>query len=843
MPTALPPPSACDDVFIGDSESARILRAHDWSDSPLGEPSGWPETLKVALRLMLTSRFEMWVGWGPDVLFFYNDAYRPTLGNKHPEAMARPTREVWPEIWDDIEGRVRMVYGQGLSTWDRALPLILQRSGRPEETYHTFSYSPLLEPGGGVGGLFCTVTEETDRVINERRLALLRTLAAGLVGSASRAAVLDAARLSLQEAAHDLPFALLYLFDESRQARLAWTTGMPDGHPLAPGLLEADTGCWPVESMQAASEGMVMDLNDLAGPGEHPDMPVGAWGQPSRHALLVPLAGQGTALPAGFLVAGLSPYLALSSDYRSFVELMAGQIAASLANADAFEQTRAARDRVWQNSRDLLVLVGPDGVFRAVNPAWTEILGHRQEDVVGRSFLDFIWPDDAGATQQGLDDAAAAHDLTNFENRYRHQDGSPRWISWHTSSDRGVVYGSGRDVTSQKAAQAELVATQEQLRQSQKMEAIGQLTGGIAHDFNNLLGSIGASLQVLDKRVAANRLDCIQRYTAMAQESLRRAAALTQRLLAFSRRQTLDPRPTDINRLIGGVEDLVRRTVGPNVEVEVVGAGGLWNTRVDGPQLENALLNLSINARDAMAPAGGRLTIETSNKWLDERTAGERDMAPGQYVAICVTDTGTGMSPEVAQRAFDPFFTTKPMGQGTGLGLSMVYGFVRQSGGQVRIYSEVGQGTTMCLYLPRFMGEADEAPATTTLAQAGRGDGELVLLIEDEATIRQLIAEQLEDAGYRVVAVADGPAGLLALQGDAPIAMLLTDVGLPGGLNGRQVADAARVRRPELKVLFITGYAENAAVGNGLLEPGMEVITKPFDIHALIDKVRMMIDR
>jgi len=388
----------------------------------------------------------------------------------------------------------------------------------------------------------------------------------------------------------------------------------------------------------------------------------------------------------------------------------------------------------------------------------------------------------------------------------------------------------------------ELMVAEAALRQSQKMEAIGQLTGGIAHDFNNLLGGMSTSLQVLSRRLGAGKLDDAERYIGMAQDSVRRAAALTHRLLAFSRRQTLDPKALNANRLIGGMEDLVRRTMGPSVEVEVVGAGGLWSTKVDGAQLENALLNLCINARDAMAPLGGRLTIETANKWLDVRSAAEHDLAPGQYISICVTDTGTGMSAATIARAFEPFYTTKPMGQGTGLGLSMVYGFVRQSGGQVRVYAELGQGTMMCLYLPRHVGEAESEPVLLPEEASSPGEGETILVIEDEATIRMLIVEELEEAGYRVLSAQDALGGLRMLQSGTRIDLLLTDVGLPGGLNGRQVADAARVTRPALKVLFITGYAENAAVGNGLLEHGMEVVTKPFDIAALARKVRAMVE-
>ena len=289
------------------------------------------------------------------------------------------------------------------------------------------------------------------------------------------------------------------------------------------------------------------------------------------------------------------------------------------------------------------------------------------------------------------------------------------------------------------------------------------------------------------------------------------------------------------------MEDLIRRTTGPTIEVEVVGAIGLWPVLVDPNQLENALLNLCINARDAM-PDGGRLTVETANKWLDSVAGKERDLPPGQYISLCVTDTGTGMPADVIERAFDPFFTTKPLGQGTGLGLSMIYGFARQSGGQVRIYSEVGEGTTMCLYFPRHAGDVVEDPGREAAADFDGGHGETVLVVDDEEIVRMLIVDVLKDAGYRTLEAADGPSGLKWLQSDVRVDLLITDVGLPGGMNGRQVADAARIHRPKMKVLFITGYAENAVVGNGHLGPGMEVITKPFAIEALGLKVRAMID-
>ncbi|WP_342659342.1 PAS domain S-box protein (plasmid) [Sphingomonas sp. NY01] len=480
-----------------------------------------------------------------------------------------------------------------------------------------------------------------------------------------------------------------------------------------------------------------------------------------------------------------------------------------------------------------------------------------------------VHPDDQAGLAEAINAVIARGGAYAHQYRVRRADGRYYWIEANGRVDHGrdgtplSFPGVLIDVEERRAVEAErdrataalraltdtleqrvvertdeLMQAEEKLRQSQKMEAVGQLTGGLAHDFNNLLAGISGALELMEIRLAQGRLTDLDKYMAAAQGATKRAAALTHRLLAFSRRQTLDPRPTNVDTLVEGMIDLIQRTVGPGIAVATATAPSLWPALVDPSQLENALLNLCINARDAM-PDGGRITIEAANQHLNRQAAQAYDMPEGQYLSLSVSDTGTGMPPEVIARVFEPFFTTKPLGQGTGLGLSMIYGFARQSGGQVRIHSHVGQGTTVRLYLPRYEGTvADEEKVKDATLPSFARAGQTVLVVDDEETVRMLVTDVLGDLGYSVIEATDGVAGLRILRSDTRIDLLVTDVGLPGGVNGRQMADAGRAVRPDLRTLFITGYAETAVIRNGQLEPGMQILTKPFAVDALAARIR-----
>lgn len=499
----------------------------------------------------------------------------------------------------------------------------------------------------------------------------------------------------------------------------------------------------------------------------------------------------------------------------------------------------AEREHLWQLSQDLLVVMDPNGILIEVNPAWRTLLGWPTDTVIGAHFTRFSHADDARATED-IVQRAALDRVRRFENRVRCNDGSYRWISWSTAPGHGCVYAVGRDINEEKEAAVRLAEAEQALRQAQKMEAVGQLTGGVAHDFNNLLQVVVGNLETLQRKLPPD-LPRLRRAADNAMDGAQRAANLTQHLLAFSRRQPLNPRPVVINELVLGMSQMLERTLGELVEVVTVLAVDLWHVEVDANQLESALLNLAVNARDAM-PEGGQLVIETFN--VDDAQRPPNELPRGEYVAVTVRDTGSGMKPDVLTHAFEPFFTTKGVGQGTGLGLSQVYGFVTQSGGNVVIHSELEKGTAVKIYLPRYTGPPAQPQDPKPQQRTGVRPGATILVVEDDVDVRAYTAETIREIGYRVLEARDGPSTLKLLT-QTPVGtidLLFTDVVLPGGLNGQQLAQEALKLHPQLKVLFATGYARDAIVHHGRLDPGVQLIAKPFTYDDLAAALRSALD-
>jgi PAS domain S-box-containing protein len=801
-------------------EMEALLRAKDWSATPLGATSTWSPTLRIIVDTIMSSQFPMAVRWGRDFVLIYNDGYRPILGEKHPWVLGLPFREAWPEVQAQLgalhEG---LLSGARSAVFFDDLLLRIRRRGEAfEDAYFTVSYSPVRDETAptGIGGVLITAVETTNRVALERALRdreaeLARVQEIGQVGGVEVFLKGGFRNRRSREylIIHGLPPEAV------NETHADWVRRVhaEDRVETERQFIDAVHG----DAREYRSEYRIIRPSD----GEVRWIQVRA--EIERDADGKPLRLVGAHID-------ITERKRAEEALRKLNETLEQQVA---------ERTRE-RDRLWRVSDDFIGVANFEGHWVGINPAAAAILGWSEEELLAMPIASLWHPDDVEATFAYRGQLIQGGPTVRFQNRYRHKDGSYRWLSWSSTAEDGFIYALGRDVTAEREAADALRRTEEQLRQAQKMEAVGQLTGGIAHDFNNLLTGVIGSLDLMQRRIGQGRLGDVERYATSATTSARRAAALTHRLLAFARRQPLDPKPVAINQLVRSMEELLRRTTGEAIALEIVAAAGLWATFCDPHQLESALLNLVINSRDAM-PDGGTLTIETANAHLDYHYADMRDVTPGQYVCLSVTDTGAGMAPAVIARAFDPFFTTKPIGQGTGLGLSMVYGFARQSEGHARIYSEAGQGTTVKLYLPRYRGKVDDIAAAAPgsdrhTAQAG----ETVVVIEDELAVRELVLDVLSDLGYHALEAVDGPSGLKILQSDARIDLLVTDVGLPG-MNGRQVAEAARQARPDLKVLFITGYAENAAITNGFLAPGMEMMTKPFAVEALAARIRDMI--
>jgi PAS domain S-box-containing protein len=817
------------DFLAGGGEMGALMRAYDWASHPIGAPDTWPQSLRTAIRIVLNTNHPMFIWWGPELFQFYNDACARTLdARQHPAALGARGREFWHELWHIIGPQIAQVMSGGGATWHENQLIPITRDGKLEHGYWTYSYSPLdLDDGvGGVLVIFRDVTRDHEATValRERETELARVQKIGQIGG--------------------LEVDLRTGFHNRRSPEYLIVHGLPpeaanESHEDWVRRIHPEDREAVEQKFRDAVESDVRDYTAQyriirPSDGQTRWISVRSYIERDEAGKPLRLVGAHTDVTDQVLV---------EQALRKSEE-EARQLAAKLADLNETLEQRVRdktreRDRIWSVSQDLLMVSDYDGVWRTVNPAWTRMLGWSEAELLNRTSRWLEHPDDQARTMAELGKLADGEPTIRFENRIRHKDGSYRWLSWTAVPDQNQIYCVARDITAEKVAAERLKNTEEALRQSQKMEAVGQLTGGIAHDFNNLLTGIVGSLDLMQTRLGQGRTDNIARYIDAAMTSANRAAALTHRLLAFARRQPLIPKSVDVNALIVSLEDLLRRTIGETLNLDIAVAPDLWCTLCDPNQLESALLNLAINARDAM-PDGGHLKIATQNVRVDAINANGPALTPGNYICISVSDSGTGMSPEVVARAFDPFFTTKPIGQGTGLGLSMIYGFARQSNGHVSIDSGVGIGTVVKLYLPRHEGDAAAQDADPLKGDQHVAAGETLLVVEDEPVVRSVIVDMLQDEGYRVLEAGDGSSGLRVLRETPQIDLLVTDIGLPG-MSGLQLADQAREARPELKILFITGYSESVVMAKGFLQPGMEMITKPFDLDHFLRRIRAMV--
>jgi PAS domain S-box-containing protein len=817
------------DFLGGGGEMGALTRAFDWSTTPLGTPESWPQSLRTAVRILLNTNHPMFIWWGAELIQFYNDAYRQTMGpERHPRALGQGGRECWAEIWPIIGPQIEQVMSGGGATWHENQLVPVTRHGRLEQVYWTYGFSP-IDMDDGVGGVLVVCRDVTadylaGKMLREREAELARVQQLGRIGG------LEVDLRTGFRNRRSPEYLLIHglTAEGANESHEDWVQRIHPEDREATEKKFRDAVAGNVREYSAQYR--IIRPND----GRTRWISVKSTIERDEHGKPLRLLGAHTDITEQVLA---EQALRQSEErYRKLADQLA-ELNATLAQR--VEEKTRERDRIWNVSQDLLLVADRSGVWQTVNPAWTRILGWSEDELLNRTSQWLEHPDDNGITRAHVMKLRASETTVKFESRFRHKDGSYRWLSWTGVSDKERSYAVARDVTAEKVAAERLRATEEALQQSQKMEAVGQLTGGIAHDFNNLLTGIVGSLDLLQTRFNQGRTENVARYIDAAMTSANRAAALTHRLLAFARRQPLMPKSVDVNQLVVSLEDLLRRTIGETIDLQIAASDDLWWTLCDPNQLESALLNLAINARDAM-PDGGKLVIATSNARIECVTAETPALSPGDYVCIAVSDSGVGMNAEVAARAFDPFFTTKPIGQGTGLGLSMIYGFARQSNGHATIDSKMERGTTVRLYLPRHHGDIATPNASTARKVGQAASGKTVLVIEDEAVVRAVVIEMLAEQGYRTLEAVDGPTGVKILRSSERIDMLVTDIGLPG-MNGRQVADQARETRPGLRILFITGYAESAAISEGFLQPGMELITKPFDLDHLAQRIRAMI--
>ena len=990
-----------------------LLRSIDWTRNSLGPMEAWPQSLRTVLSILLESKHPTFVLWGRELIQLYNDAYRPMLGEtKHPMAMGQAGRKTWAEIWDVIGPMLESVMERGESTFIEDGMLALNRNGFLEECYFTYAYSPIRDESGGVGGVFCSCSESTKRVLGERRLRVLGALAAradpgkGVEDACRRAMeILGADR-------NDVPFAAIYLFDKGGgKARLEAEMGMDPGGAFAPREIEWDAQAasprgdagmikpWPLGRLAATGRRIAIRLARFEG---FPDsIPPGPWPAPPESALLIPIGSPGSPEPIGALITGLSPRLAFDAEYLRFLELAAGQVEATLANVNAYDQERRRAETLDATTREMAalrererqaharaeeqrsrlntlfmnaptpicIMKGPEHVYEFVNPPFQRLFhgktllgrtvretvpdadpsalrilddayrgipfhgrefpvdvdwgqGKREEkffnftfqpmrsrsgeiegvvcfgfevttqvrarkvaeaaerethkflalveqssdftgladlegrlsyiNEAGRRMVGMISPVD-GADFRGMvapEDLKAVdyilsrtRETGRWEGEVRLRDANsdksiPVWCNFFLFMDQGSAEGTTLAIVTRNLSQ--LRETEEHLRHAQKMEAIGMLAGGIAHDFNNLLTAINGYGDLALGMVPSGTL---HDYLREIRNGGERAATLTRQLLAYSRKQVLQPKKLNLNDIVKEIQKILLRLIGEHIELEMRLAPDLGQVKADPGQMEQILLNLALNARDAMSE-GGRLLIETSNMAVDAKYAATHlDSAAGEYAVLSVTDTGVGMSKDVLGKAFEPFFTTKDVGKGTGLGLSSVYGIVKQSGGGIIASSEPDRGATFRIFLPLIKPipsstEAPQPSAPETAAPDSRG--EQILLVEDESTVLAFVKRVLEQKGFRVLAAKSAEEALdLAKEHEGEIDLLLTDMVMPG-MNGRRLAKRFASRNPHTRILYMSGYIGESLIGKEV-DSGENFIQKPFTSAQLLERIQALL--
>ncbi|MET0857926.1 MAG: response regulator [Telluria sp.] len=801
----------------GGDDMGAAMRAHDWSRSALGHPVHWPAALASMVSMILSSKFPMFVLWGPECALLYNDSYIPVLGGRHGNALGLPMGAVWPEVWPEISPIVTRAYGGEASFFDN-LPVTLERNGFPEQTWFMFSYSPLRDQNGDVGGALCVCSETTQQVLEKAMLHRSESRWRGLFENMQEAFFVgEAVR---DDAGHMVDFRFL------------------ECNPA----FGRQTGLDPVAAIgQTAREaipGLQQSLIDTYAA-------VLETGAPNDFEVDIPALGRCYEARARRQTAEHFSVLFLD-------------ISARVAADNALRASEQRFRTLAQAMPDQMWTAGADGNLNWFNDRVFEYSGLGFAQLAGAGWGSIVHPDDLPPTLQDWSAALASGDPYRSNFRLRRADGAYRWFHArglpvpNATGSGNIWVGINTDIQDQYDANealqrmndtlelrvaergAELEAAHGALRQSQKLEAVGKLTGGVAHDFNNVLQVIGGNLQLLRPFVGADGGGRARLDGAIA--GVERGAKLSSQLLAFARKQPLEPVVIDPGALIGGLGDMLLRSVGEQVELDTVIAAGLWHALIDPHQLENALLNLVINGRDAMNGAG-KLTIEASNVELGEHDARRQPGAtPGPYVMLAVSDSGSGMSAEVLQNAVEPFFTTKPEGHGTGLGLSMVYGFVTQSGGHLQIDSDVGVGTTVRIYLPRSFAAAEVAAVPAP--REAVGGSETILVVEDDPQVRSIVVALLGDLGYQVLEAAEAQAALAIVENGVQVDLLFTDVVMPGPLRSPELARRARLAQPALEVLFTSGYTENGIVHDGRLERGVALLSKPYSREDLARKIR-----